>query len=285
MPRFTSVRGPAYTADSMTRYTIDLIIDGPLSEQGHVPLPTFVQQISRFYETLARTDRLLSGRNRKTLLYRVVDLRLASPAVVTVEAQPTSPERDTREHVLSAYMSAVNQIKRTGVAPGWADRDLLEGLQKLAAPVGKAIRSSTVVRNGFRARFDKVLGARIAVILAPEHELRGSIEGRLEAINIHADTNEFRIFPRIGPQRVTCHFPAELKGVAINSIDKFVSVEGSLKYKSEAPFPHAIEVQSMRIIPPKDELPSIHDLRGIAPDATGVLTSEEFVRALREEWE
>lgn len=40
----------------------------------------------------------------------------------------------------------------------------------------------------------------------------------------------------------------------------------------------------IEVLPPDSELPDWEDLRGCAPDATGALSSEAFVRKLREEW-
>ena len=37
----------------------------------------------------------------------------------------------------------------------------------------------------------------------------------------------------------------------------------------------------IEIYPPEDELPTIFDLRGIAPNATGDRKSEDFIRDLR----
>ena len=41
----------------------------------------------------------------------------------------------------------------------------------------------------------------------------------------------------------------------------------------------------MGVFPPASTLPSLRDLYGIAPNATGDLTTEEFVRQLRDEWD
>ena len=60
---------------------------------------------------------------------------------------------------------------------------------------------------------------------------------------------------------------------------------GELKYRSGAPFAHQIAVSSIDAVVPDDDLPEWEDLRGRAPDATGHLSSEAFVRELRDAWE
>ena len=38
------------------------------------------------------------------------------------------------------------------------------------------------------------------------------------------------------------------------------------------------------MLPPAEELPTLSDLYGIAPGATGGMSSERFVRELRDAW-
>jgi len=104
----------------------------------------------------------------------------------------------------------------------------------------------------------------------------------LEAINVHDGANVFRIFPDVGPSRVTCHFPSLLERDAVQAIRRFVEVTGILRYKAAADYPHEIEVRALEVLPLEEDLPSLEDLRGSAPDCTGHLLSEEFVRGLRD---
>jgi hypothetical protein len=71
---------------------------------------------------------------------------------------------------------------------------------------------------------------------------------------------------------------------AIYAVGRRVEVTGTMKYRQGASFPHAIAVTAIDSFPPDDELPDWDDLRGRAPDATGALSSEAFVRELRNAW-
>jgi hypothetical protein len=64
-----------------------------------------------------------------------------------------------------------------------------------------------------------------------------------------------------------------------------VEVNGTLKYRMGANFPHVIDVSSIVPFPPESEIPDWDDIRGLAPDATGKLSSEAFIRELRDAWE
>ena len=106
----------------------------------------------------------------------------------------------------------------------------------------------------------------------------------LEQINIHLGANTFYIYPDIGPKEITCRFPNRLFDDAVSAVGKRVEVFGTLQYRVGVPFPHLIEVDNVEAFPPDYELPDWDDLRGRAPDATGELSSEAFIRELRDAW-
>ena len=58
---------------------------------------------------------------------------------------------------------------------------------------------------------------------------------------------------------------------------------GDIKYKRNAQYPYEIIVEKMEIFPDEDELPTIYDLQGIAPDATHGISSEMFIANIRSE--
>lgn len=72
---------------------------------------------------------------------------------------------------------------------------------------------------------------------------------------------------------------------ALFAVGRRVEVFGTLKYRRGASFPYQIDVTNIEAFPPEDELPDWNDLRGRAPGATGALSSEAFVRELRNGWE
>jgi hypothetical protein len=106
----------------------------------------------------------------------------------------------------------------------------------------------------------------------------------LDQINVHLGANTFHIYPEVGARKVTCHFPSKLFDDAVSAVGRRVEISGTLHYRAGASFPHQISVTSIEAFPPEYELPDWDDLRGRAPNATGGLSSEAFVRELRNEW-
>jgi hypothetical protein len=111
-----------------------------------------------------------------------------------------------------------------------------------------------------------------------------SYEGELKQINLHNGISYFYIYPYGLPKKIKCNFPQELSDIAIEGIGRKVCITGEAVYTKNQQFPHAINVKEIDVYPPEIDLPTWEDLLGIAPNATGELLSEEFVRSLRNEW-
>lgn len=265
--------------------TIEFTVDGLARYSGDVTLGGFLYQLRNLYEALRLTDRLLAKSATTTAIYRISDLSHSSPATVEIAATPKSPDNDHTDDILDGLVGSMNQIAKNGTAPNWVNRDLLKRLRDLNGPVGRSVQAATLRRDGSDVALTQLLKAKIEVILAPEETFEGSVKGRLEAINLHEQTNTFRIYPPAGPSRVTCHFPEELRDAAISALDQEVMVAGILRYKASAPFPEEIDVKDIDVLPDADDLPTLLDLKGAAPKATGRQTPAEFVRKLRDEWD
>jgi hypothetical protein len=72
-------------------------------------------------------------------------------------------------------------------------------------------------------------------------------------------------------------------GQVREAIKRNVTVWGKLDFEPENPFPHRVAVTRMELHPPDSELPTLAELKGMAPGCAGGLTSVDFVRALRDE--
>lgn len=161
----------------------------------------------------------------------------------------------------------------------------MEDIRILARNVGRTVKTTTVTLNGTKLDLTSIIARHVDEALAIADECDGSIEGMLEQINVHLGANTFHVYPDVGPRKVTCHFPPRLFDDAVSSVGRRVEVFGTLKYRVAAPFAHQIAVTGIEAFPPDYEIPDWEDLRGRAPDATGILSSEAFVREFRDGWE
>jgi hypothetical protein len=261
---------------------ITLIIEGLPEDEGQVRLSVFMTQLQRFSATVAKLDKEANAGKAATY-FRIAALSFNSPVRVVLE--PQSLER-------SPYMGAaiLDGLERVASALegghdlSGLDADLLEDIRGLSGPVGKSLKSAALVFRDRRFELTSSVTKELDYALAVDEECTGSVEGALEQINVHLGANIFHIYPEVGPRKLTCRFPSKLYDDAVAAVGKRVEVFGVLHFRAGASFPHAVTVEALQPIPSDSELPDWEDLRGLARDATGDLSSEEFVRRLRDEW-
>lgn len=261
---------------------ITLIIEGLPEDDGQVRLGAFMSQLQNLSATITKLDREASD-GKQTTYYRIAELSYKSPVRVVVEPQAL-PGRHYSGDAIVASLGRVTQALENGADLSGLDADLLEDIRGLAKPVGKTVANVTLLFKDRRFDLTPQVANKVDKALAVDEECGGTIEGMLEQINLHHGANVFYIYPEIGPRKVTSHFPARLYDDAISAVGKRVEVFGTLHYRSGATFPHQIEVTAIDAFPPESELPDWDDLRGRAPDITGDLSTEDFVRELRNGW-
>ena len=264
----------------VTTKRITLVLEGIPETEGRIRLNVFLTELQSLAAALGRVSRE-AGEGKVATVFNVEELSYNSPARVVIAPAPQS------EFLASLVMQrfeAVAEAVTTGGDLDSFDADLLSDIRALAKPVGNQLKSATLLINGSEFELTSEVTRRVDKALEIEEECIGSIEGLLEQINIHEGANTFHIYPEVGPRRVSCHFPNALLDDAIFAVGRKVEVSGVLKYRHAASFPHEVAVTGIDAFQPDDELPTWDDLRGRAPDATGDLSSEAFVRELRNAW-
>jgi hypothetical protein len=255
-------------------------IRGGPEDGGDIRLSDFITQLNAISGLLATLDRSVADSERTSAYYRIVDASHASPMTVTLEAVPYNPEDDYSDVIVDKFYEGLHQIA-LGSAPEEFDRLILEGYRNIAKGLDKNVTELSFLRDGgeFPVTYDFV--QTVDVILGPDEIVSGSLTGALEVINVHG-TPQFTIYPVAGPKKVICTFPDDLIDNVIQGLGSMVSVSGLLRYKRRDNFPYAIDITALDIYPPEESLPTVFDLRGIAPDATGGVASEVFIRRLRD---
>jgi hypothetical protein len=261
---------------------IELIIEGLPEDEGRVRLSAFLSQLQNLSAALSKFDRE-SNDGKAASVFEISSISSNSPVSVILEPRPIASQRFIAGAIVERFKFVADALSSEKDLSAF-DADLLEDIRALAKPVGKTVKSATVYFNGTALNLNSQIADRVDKALAIEDECDGSIEGMLEQINVHQGANTFHIYPDIGPKKVTCHFPATLLEDAVAAVGRKVEVFGVLKYRIRAPFAHQIAVRNLEAFPSDYDLPDWDDLRGRAPDATGALSSEDFVRELRDAW-
>lgn len=262
--------------------SITLIIEGLPEDDGEVRLAAFMSQLQNLSATVSRLDR--DANNGKPASYfRIAELSYSSPVRVVIKPNhlPKSPYVG---HIVIESLGRIAEALENGHDLTQVDADVLEDIRGLVRPVGKTVKNATLIFNDHRLDLTERVGIKIDEALAVDEECDGSLDGMLDQINVHLGANTFHIYPEVGARKVTCHFPSRLFDDAVSAVGRRVEVSGTLRYRAGASYPHQIAITHIDAFPPDHELPEWEDLRGRAPNATSGISSEAFVRELRNEW-
>ena len=261
---------------------ITLIIEGLPEDEGQVRLGAFMSQLQNLSATIMKLDRD-ANEGKQATYYKIAELSYSSPVRVVLEPKAL-PKHPYAGHVVVQSLARIaTAIERQTDLSG-VDADLLEDIRGLAKPVGKSVANVTLLFNDHRFDLTERIASKVEHALAVDEECEGAIEGMLEQINLHHGANVFYIYPDVGPRKVTCNFSGKLYDDAVSAVGRRVEVFGTLHFRSGASYPHQVAVTQIEAFPSDDELPDWDDLRGRAPDATGDMISEAFIRELRDGW-
>jgi hypothetical protein len=261
---------------------ITLIIEGLPEDGGRVRFTTFMSQLQNLNATLSKLDRD-NHDGKAVTIFEIAELSYGSPVRVVLEPRESKKFSGAGAQVIQSLRRVTGALQNGDNLSG-IDADLLEDIRGLAKPVGRTVQYAALAFDGGTFDLTEDVANKLENALKVEDECDGALDGMLEQINIHLGANIFHIYPQIGPRKVTCHFPGRLNDDALAAVGRRVEIYGRLKYRSGAQFPHLIDVSGIEIFPPDSELPDWDDLRGRAPLATGDLSSEAFVRELRDAW-
>ena len=98
----------------------------------------------------------------------------------------------------------------------------------------------------------------------------GSVLGRLETITVHRDT-EIHVWDENTNRPVRCRYPIDLEDTVKALLRERVLVSGLVAFNPDNQ-PVRVEVSTIERCPDETELPTIEQMSGLLPDATGAST-------------
>ena len=259
-----------------------LKIEGSAQYNHHLEFSVFVAKIKQFLNLLKNSAKeggatdgdfyivSLSHSSPATIICEPIGKNIFAPTAFNSVIKNLNLVREGQTHNLShAMLSGMEQLARY-------DPQKISWLE-IQAVKGDEDKEIYILDDNFRENLSRARSTEERVV--------STLDGKLEEVNIHGGANTFKIYsslPHISP--VTCEFSNDLLAIVQRALGRFVSVWGQCFYRPGATSPYKIHIRKMDILPPSEELPSLDDLRGIAPEATGSKSSEQFVRELRDKW-
>ncbi len=204
----------------------------------------------------------------------IISLSSNSPIEMTVEG--AGP--------LSAFHAGLSQFMASREIPETWDRGKIDSVLDFLSPVGKSIGHLNLVSDGKELVINSEHRIDFENSIEGDYSAVGTIDGMLDAVNIHGKKNTLTVYPNIGKNKITCEFDSAYLDKIKELIGFYVEVRGEMKYRWRDKYPYAGSVGEIEAIR-EDNLPSFSDLYGMAPNATNGVPAEEFIARIRSEWE
>lgn len=259
-------------------------VEGPDENNNHLDLSDLYKKIGEVRKLLNSVSVTENKEGRK-VSWRVVSLSHSSP--VRMEFQP-SLENKTYPPPVQRFKDCLHKVREDKTED--ISNDFLEALEALTKPEPKKIRRAQIQTTGettedeYVCELNEELEEKLMRARSEEYVQIDTVDGKLEMINVHGK-HTFRIYTWAPANAVIrCGFPPELTEQVKNALKKWVSVTGESHSRPNSVVPYRMDVHEIEVMPEPEELPSLRDLYGIAPNATGDKSPEEFVRKLRDEW-
>ncbi len=269
---------PTDAADASGRDRLTVTVHGPETGGGRVDAAVYARFLADFLTSVRRVEGRVRREDHEPVRFEIVAMH-ASALSLAIAPVAVQPEEGTR--VVAAYMQTVEDLEERDSHPPYVDAPTLQSFRKLAGYIGDGLGGVAIAGHGMAVSVTLRLERTVNRLLGMTFRTRGSFTGRLEYINVHRGCR-CRIYPRTGPAYIECRFGQELLPRMAAGLKRKVTVVGSLHYLGFQAFPYRIDAEDVVVHPIDDELPTIWELWGLAPDVTQGEPVEDYVRALRD---
>lgn len=248
-------------------------MDTSTRNETPIHIDTLTEQLAMLIKAL----NTITNNNTKKVKSTIIDL---SEDVLTITQSTTVSLGDYQfdKQTIEKFVGYLALFKRGYSVPLEFNHKSLKPIQEWVQElVGEERKLTILLPDGLSFELD----ARIEDALETDQTKVSSVVGMLQQDS--ADNN-FYIYSNVTDSKIACKIPETLQGQANEALGKQVEVYGRISYRHEQPY--NVFVREIKIYPPNKDLFQLGDLWGIAkPASLGDLSSEEFVRKIRNEWE
>ncbi len=245
-------------------------------------MDSFSDVIKQSRLILRELDRAVTREKRGTLEWVVSELGVSS-LYIEAESRVVRGEEDFAEQIASKFVEGISKICQDVATPPLFSVDSVNGLLRIVRILkrsGDQFLNVSLPDLEKRALLMADSEPRLVALRGVSRKVLGAVEGRLELVSIHRPYRRFNVYHSITDKAIKCTLPEEMEQTVIQSLGKRVAVSGTVAYNTLGE-PLNVEVSRIRPLSEREALPSIDDVLGIAPDFTGDLSTEDYLRSLR----
>jgi len=264
-----------------------LTVEGKL---GLISLNSFVIVLNNSLFVLHDLDRRISEQHFGTIRWvitHVTETHSVESVELEVEPKIIQGQQDYRRQVLVGFTDGVDQIRKEGTTPRYFDYDDIKYVRDIVRQFGRDGLEGvyySIDEYDKKAGLTTDVGENIEKIIGVHYHTLGSIEGRIELISVRKGSSHFNIYHDITQRAIRCSLPKEYEPDIFRAAEgrSRVIATGRISYNVKGEPIRVHIMKPLRFLKEEEALPSIQDILGSAPDITGDLCTEEFIRLMRE---
>lgn len=253
-------------------------------EVGAISLHSFLLILGRSLNMLADLDRSITREARGTLDWLVTDLGTNSldAYVRSVPRKEAALDERIGRRVSASFVAGIDSLERgEALPPNFSEVGLnhLRLLSRSLGANGATAFRATFIDEDQSASVSTQSSVNVERLLAPQTKAIGSVIGVLDLISLRRQPR-YNVYDRVSRRPVRCAFESEQLEVVKSALGRRVLVSGIVNRNSRGQ-PVRIDSPTLTLLPSEDDLPSTDEIIGIDPGFTGDVSTEAYVRQLR----
>lgn len=258
------------------------------THDGQLFWKDFKSAINDNINALKAVGRTLAGSQEQFNNWRVCSISMKSPVNVLLRYEPETDAEPPADWI-QKFLDGMTELEKGISQPSGFSEDALGHVAKLinlrdrlesieySAPESERVKVSVKAATHAVEVHDALKKKR------PQYYYSyGSIRGELGQITIHGATSEFAIYDQLTDRKIPCKFsPSHDAEVIARLLTMRIAVYGRIKY-DRLDHPVSIDVETWKQLKSPGELASLHDIRNAMRPLPEGVSSEDFVRSLRD---
>lgn len=227
---------------------------------GDVPMASLLRAQAAFHDLLREVSRSIAATLDDPVTWVVESVSEGSTDyALAPNPGSTKLPTSTLDRMVEAVPAGISILReRAERPPHFTDKALT-----LTATLSTVPLPWLRTRNGAaEVEITRSAGLHAQRILAmPYTSDFGTVEGRLEAVNVHGGRRQFVIYDDLTGERIECHFGHRIATDEIK-VDRRVAVTGEIRSRENGEIVSVI-AERIEVFPPDDELPTSDEVLGI----------------------
>jgi len=254
-----------------------------LSMRGDfIPFHTFTSAIGDLSELLYEIDMDISG--IETLQWGIRKLKATDNAIEAVPRVIKKSFEDNSHIIVPTLLKGLRLIRQKPARPHHFNDDALDSAKDLTNSVNGyihqiAVNGTTNGKLGKPIILTHRISEHVETVIGPRYKTVGSVEGTLDMISIRKPSR-FGIRHAITGRSVKCRFSDAMIEQVKAGLGQRVNASGIVYYNAQDE-PVRVDVEWLRVLGDKLDLPQASEIGGSDPDFTDELSTEDYMRSLR----